>query len=178
MQRLSIVYIILLVVLLQFFSCGELKKKEKPTREPERLKEALLKANQALSDSEEKRIQAFLDRYRWPVKKTASGLYYYIYASVDEPERPVSGSTITAAYRVQLLNGQVLYDSEKDGLLRITLGKGEAITGLEEGIFLLGKGEKAKFIIPSHLAFGLLGDQKKIPQRASLVYDVSLVSFE
>ena len=36
-------------------------------------------------------------------------------------------------------------------------------------------GDKAKFIIPSHLAFGLLGDENKIPKRATLVYDVELI---
>ncbi len=167
-----------MLVSLQLISCGELNKNDKPDPEPDRLKEAFLKANQSLSRSEEKRIQAFLERYRWSVTKTSSGLYYYIYSRNDHAEKPVSGSTITAAYRVQLLNGELLYDSGKDGLMKITLGKGEAVNGLEEGFFLLGKGEKAKFIIPSHLAFGLLGDQKKIPQRATLVYDVSLISIE
>jgi FKBP-type peptidyl-prolyl cis-trans isomerase len=40
---------------------------------------------------------------------------------------------------------------------------------------LMKEGEKAIFIIPSHLAFGLLGDENKIPKRATLVYDVELV---
>jgi len=46
---------------------------------------------------------------------------------------------------------------------------------LEEGLLLLHQGDKAKFIIPSHLAYGLLGDQKQIPPGATLVYDVELI---
>jgi FKBP-type peptidyl-prolyl cis-trans isomerase len=39
-------------------------------------------------------------------------------------------------------------------------------------------GDRAKFIVPSHLAFGLLGDQNKIPQHATLVYDIELVKIK
>jgi FKBP-type peptidyl-prolyl cis-trans isomerase FkpA len=47
--------------------------------------------------------------------------------------------------------------------------------GLEEGILLMHKGGKAKFILPSHLAFGLIGDQNKIPGKSTLIYDVNLI---
>jgi FKBP-type peptidyl-prolyl cis-trans isomerase len=39
-------------------------------------------------------------------------------------------------------------------------------------------GDRAKFIVPSHLAFGLLGDQKMIPPQATLVYDVELINLK
>jgi len=39
-------------------------------------------------------------------------------------------------------------------------------------------GDRAKFIIPSHLAFGLIGDQKKIRHKATLVYDLEFVSMK
>ena len=56
-----------------------------------------------------------------------------------------------------------------------TVGKGEVISGLEEGILLLHIGDKAKFIIPSHLAYGLLGDDNEIPTKATLIYDIEVV---
>jgi FKBP-type peptidyl-prolyl cis-trans isomerase len=40
---------------------------------------------------------------------------------------------------------------------------------------LMRTGSRAKLIVPSHLAFGLLGDLKKIPEQAVLVYDIELV---
>ena len=39
-------------------------------------------------------------------------------------------------------------------------------------------GDIAKFILPSHLAFGLLGDEEKIPKRATLVYHVELLTIK
>ena len=70
------------------------------------------------------------------------------------------------------------YNSDKDGLKLIELGKAEVESGLEEGILLMKVGDKAKLVIPSHLAFGLLGDENKIPKRATLIYDVELVEIK
>jgi len=40
------------------------------------------------------------------------------------------------------------------------------------------QGDRAKLIVPSHLAFGLLGDLKKIPAGATLVYDIEILGKE
>jgi FKBP-type peptidyl-prolyl cis-trans isomerase len=40
------------------------------------------------------------------------------------------------------------------------------------------KGEKAKFILPSHLAHGLVGDLQKIPPLSILVLDVELIDLQ
>jgi FKBP-type peptidyl-prolyl cis-trans isomerase len=46
---------------------------------------------------------------------------------------------------------------------------------LEEGILLLKKGSKATFIMPPHLAHGLLGDDDRIPSRAILRYEIEVI---
>jgi FKBP-type peptidyl-prolyl cis-trans isomerase FkpA len=77
-----------------------------------------------------------------------------------------------------LLNGDLAYSSGQTGPKEFEIGHGGVESGLEEGILLLHVGDHAKFIVPSHLAFGLLGDQNKIPQRATLVYDIELVKLK
>ena len=51
-------------------------------------------------------------------------------------------------------------------------------TGLHEGIKYMKVGEKAKMILPSHLAHGLIGDSKKIPPRSTIVYDIELLDLK
>jgi FKBP-type peptidyl-prolyl cis-trans isomerase len=46
--------------------------------------------------------------------------------------------------------------------------------GLNEGLRLLKPGGEAIFIIPSFLAYGLLGDRKMIPSRAIIVYSIKV----
>ena len=55
------------------------------------------------------------------------------------------------------------------------VGNATVISGLEEGILLLRQGDRAKFIIPSHLAYGLIGDQNNVGSKTTLVYDIDLV---
>ncbi len=85
---------------------------------------------------------------------------------------PRKGKLVTISYSVSLLTGEriILPGTEKD----FALGYSKVESGLEEGILMMRQGDHARFIIPSHLAFGLLGDMNKIPPRASLVYELEL----
>ena len=55
------------------------------------------------------------------------------------------------------------------------MGVGQVISGWDEGIGLLGEGAKAKFVIPSDLAYGNAGAGGVIPPNASLVFEVELI---
>jgi FKBP-type peptidyl-prolyl cis-trans isomerase len=90
----------------------------------------------------------------------------------------VKGMQASVRFTLRLLNGQQIYSSDSAGLKEITLGYSGVETGLEEGLLHLHQGDRAKFIIPSYLAFGLLGDQHKIPPGATLVYDLELVDLK
>jgi FKBP-type peptidyl-prolyl cis-trans isomerase len=58
------------------------------------------------------------------------------------------------------------------------VGQGEVEPGLDEGIRLLHSGDKARFILPPHLAYGLIGDENKIPARSVIVYDLTVLSVD
>lgn len=178
MSDLSVKSLRLIILLLLFAvvpSCQEEKPKSPDTSHERELKESMIKANKSLTRSEEEGIEAFISRYAWSMEKTGTGLRYMIYHHT-QGEMARKGDKIKLNYSLMLLNGSPLYSSKDNGPMEFELGKGKMITGLEEGIFLLRLGERAKFIIPSHLAFGLLGDQGKIPPKATLVYDVELTS--
>jgi len=46
---------------------------------------------------------------------------------------------------------------------------------LNEGLRMLKQGAEATFILPPFMAFGLIGDGKKIPSRSILVYNVTIL---
>ncbi len=50
--------------------------------------------------------------------------------------------------------------------------------GLDEGIQLLHKGEKAKFIIPYQLAFGEKGIPPSIPGKTDIIFDVEITDVQ
>jgi len=90
-------------------------------------------------------------------------------------ERAVKGKKATIRYEVRLINGNLCYSSAQQGPKEFTIGHSGIEVGTEEGILLMHVGDRAKFIVPSHLAFGLLGDQDKIPPQSTLIYDIELL---
>lgn len=141
------------------------------------LKEPLIKSNKYLTRSEKEDIDDFVKRYGWELESTGTGLLYQI----DERgsgKKIQYGNIVKANYQVKLLSGEKVYDSEQDGILEFKVGKGGVPAGIEEGIIMLRLHDRAKFILPSHLAYGLLGDSYRIPPRSVLVYEMEIVEIK
>ncbi len=130
----------------------------------------LLAFNRKLLKQEKEEIDAFIKAKKWKMKATGTGLRYQILAK-GSGKRAHTGQIAKIDYRVKLLDGQKIYS----GVKSFKIGYGGVESGLEEGILLLKKDNVARFILPSHLAYGLSGDGNKIPPRASLIYYVKLL---
>lgn len=150
------------------------KKQDAEDFNKKQLKQHLERANKYLVKAEEQNIRDYITRYNYDMNETGSGLFYQIYKSSDG-EQADKGKIAQLNFTVSLLNGKKVYSSDKEGIKEFLIGKGGVESGLEEGILLMKTGEKARFIIPSHLAYGLLGDLDKIPEKATIIYDVELV---
>lgn len=160
-----------------FSACGNNNENKYDTYNENKydIKKTLEKANQHLAKVEETEINDFIKRYSWKMNITNTGLRYMIYKKSNSNITPKNGSIVTINYSSSLINGVNCYSSDSTGPKIFELGKGQVETGLEEGILLLNKGDKAKFIIPSYLAYGLPGDLNKIPKKATIIYDVELL---
>lgn len=169
----AVVTVLTLAVIL-LASCNQ-PSPERKLPDPGQVREPLLKANKEAVQTENEQIRDFLRRYKWPMQETGSGLLYHIYVNGSGPEVE-NGDLVEISYVISLLNGDTVYNSAEKGSLVFVSGRAQVISGLEEGILLLKKGDRAKFIIPSHLAFGLIGDQDKIGQKATLVYDINVIN--
>jgi FKBP-type peptidyl-prolyl cis-trans isomerase len=168
--------VILILLSALIFSCRPEapRKAEIPAS---KLKEPLIRANQELVSTESEQIADFLRRYKWEVTETGSGLRYMVYRQ-GSGQQVLKGDEVYLAYTLTFLTGDTVYSSRDKGNLIFISGKAQVISGLEEGILLLCEGDRAKFIIPSHLAYGLIGDQDKIGSKATLVYDVELLKIK
>lgn len=138
-------------------------------------REELVNVNRQLVAREADLIESYSRRRGWNMEKTGSGLHYQVYEN-GSGEKVETGSRVEIAYTVSLLDGTVCYSSESDGNKVFRPGQGETEAGLEEGILLLRQGDKARFVIPSYLAHGLIGDQNRIPPRAIIVYELEVIN--
>lgn len=107
---------------------------------------------------------------------TSSGLRFKIEEKGDGPKAE-KGKTVSVHYKGMLPDGSVFDSSfKRNQPIDFALGKGQVISGWDEGIQLLHVGDKARFVIPSHLAYGERGAGGAIPPNATLIFDVELVA--
>ena len=78
-------------------------------------------------------------------------------------------------FELRSIAGDVIYSSENDGVKSFVIGDGSVEAGLDEAVRHLHRGDLAKVIIPSHLGYGLHGDDRSIPEYATLVYVIKIL---
>jgi FKBP-type peptidyl-prolyl cis-trans isomerase len=165
-----------LIFAMSFMACKNETQPDGQTK-PAINKDKLVKVNKNLVRSEDQQIEDFILRYRWDMQTTGTGLRQMIYKH-GTGSAVMQGDTVTIRFSVGFLNGETCYSSDNEGLKTFIAGNGAVERGLDEGILLMKKGDHAKFILPSHLAFGLAGDGRKIPAKATLVYDIELIEIK
>lgn len=157
------------VKLVSFKSSAELKQKEEEA------------AAQQITEDDRK-LQAYFSEKGLKPQKTESGLYYIIDkegagAAIEK------GQIVTVNYTGKNLEGET-FDSNVDPEFQhvqpftFPVGMGQVIKGWDEGIMLLKKGSKARFFIPSPLAYGQNSMGDKIGPNEILVFDVAVTNVE
>lgn len=123
----------------------------------------------AKNESEMKNLSAGFE-------KTKSGLRYQIIQK-GKGKKSEKGKQVSVHYKGQLADGTVFDSSyQRKQPIEFVLGIGQVIKGWDEGIQLMHVGDKARFVIPSDLAYGSQGAGGVIPPDAILIFDVELMN--
>jgi len=119
--------------------------------------------------------EAIMEKLAAGFDKTESGLRYKMIQKGDG-KKAENGKTVSVHYSGQLEDGKVFDSSySRKKPIEFPLGRGNVIEGWDEGIALLQVGDKARFVIPSHLGYGSSGAGGVIPPDATLIFDVELM---
>lgn len=167
----------LLLLLCFCQSCGDGHKKttKNTNLKSKEFQDKLINANKMYVRKESDEIDQYIAHRGWKMTMTGTGLRYMItqkgngIAAIPEKHAKVN-------YKISLLDGTLCYSSDSTGAKVFLIGHDNVESGLHEGIQLLHVGDKAVFILPSHLAHGLMGDDSKIPPKSSVIYDIELLS--
>lgn len=168
---MKVIFIFLITGLISFSCKNNVADKRIDQSE---INEKFMLMNRKLIENESKKINDFIKARSFNTTLTGTGLRYQIYKH-GNGEKPGVFSDVEIIYKVFLLDGTLCYSSDSSSPTKIRLGVGEQVRGLEEGILLMLPGDKARLILPSHLAYGMSGDQGKIPPGSALFYEVELL---
>jgi len=139
-----------------------------------RTRKELVEENKRNHQEEIAVIKNFIAASAWPMQETTTGLHYWIYEQ-GNGKKAQKDDRVMITYSISLLDGTLCYQTNTENAKEIHIGHGNIESGLHEALQLMHAGDKARFIFPSHLAFGLTGDSQKIPQRATLLYDIHML---
>lgn len=129
----------------------------------------LLEINQNLAVKEDSVLKAYV-QHDTSFKKNELGFWYKI-SNSDKHNLIKNKTNCIFTCKLMLLNGKVLQVDEKN----IIIGKRQVVTGLEEGLKLMHKGESATFIIPWYLGYGMKGNEPLVPPYTTLIYQIKLL---
>ncbi len=179
-----LINLVLLSTLLGIFSCSRSYREEDLTQQTlskedslrikeEKIEKRLEKNNQIVVKKEIERIKSYVARNSWHVEEV-DGIFLEI-ISQNKGKKLQNAEIISLNYECFLLNGTKVYDSEKDGKLNIKIGSESSCPlGLQIALTHLYHNCKARVIIPSSLAYGLSGDNNKIPPSSTLIYEIEV----
>lgn len=158
-------------------ACGDSQKKsaQNINIQSKEFQDKLIDANKMYVKQESDEIDQYVRHRAWNMTTTGTGLRYMIIKQGDG-EKAITDKFALVNYKVSLLDGTVCYSSDSTGARDFLVGQDNVESGLHEAIQLMNVGSKAVFILPSHLAHGLIGDENKIPPKSSVIYEIELLA--
>lgn len=124
---------------------------------------------------ERESIMAYIKDRKLDLQRTGTGLYYKL-SKDSASERISTGDDVTFEYDMYLMNGTLIHSSSTEGNRKLLVDREDAEIGIHEILKLMSVGDEGLFILPSHLAFGVAGDQNKIPPKTALVYELKILT--
>lgn len=168
-------FFLLFIYVFQSCSDGHKKTSQHTNIHSKGFQDKLVNANKMYVKQESDEIDQYVKHRGWKMSTTGTGLRYMITKMGNGRAAEVE-KYAKVNYKISLLDGTLCYSSDSTGAKVFLIGRDNVETGLHEGIQLLHVGDKAVFILPSHLAHGLMGDNSKIPAKSSVIYDIELLS--
>lgn len=141
-------------------------------------KEEKMKKIAAMTEDEYKTYMFNEVKAKYPTAQLSPSGLVYIIENPGTGPKPVQGTPMSVHYRGTFRADGKQFDASYDRgqPMDFKFIDNKMIPGFEEGLGMLGKGGKAKFIIPYFQAYGKAGRPGAIPPYSDLVFDVEIIN--
>jgi gliding motility-associated peptidyl-prolyl isomerase len=167
----------LLVVALTIFiaSCSEKQARQPISHSSGTFMKESIDRNKKLNEQEKLAITKIIQKdTAFLYNRSEKGFWYAYENKSTENVFPVKGDVVNFDYEITDLYGNTIYSAEELKTQTYHVDKQNIMSGLRNGIKLMHKGDKVKFIFPSQSAYGYHGDDKKIGTNQPIICLVTL----
>jgi len=165
-----------LLGLLSFVSCKEPVARMPIIRNTNADYKITINWNKALVALQDKAFMQFIKEN--PNKHYFNSNLGFWYAYIKQNKRtkytPKPSDNLIYTYQIAAINGNIIYSYKDIGEQTYKVDKEQIISGLQKGLKLMHENDTIQFLFPSFLAYGVLGDRKKIKTNQPLIYTVYL----
>ncbi len=170
----KLIYTILLLIIIA--SCAKKSEPRKPISQSSGsfMKESV-ERNKKIVASEELILRDIIKKDTANVyKNSEKGYWYTLLEKGKDSIKAIKGDLLSFEYEVQDVKGNSIYSLDEIGPQKYLVDKETIIKGFQDGLKRLHKGDKAKFLFPSNLAYGYNGDQDKITGNQPIICIVKI----
>jgi gliding motility-associated peptidyl-prolyl isomerase len=135
--------------------------------------------NKKMIKGEENQIAAVIkrDSSKQYIPSKKGYWYYYESRNLKDTLTPTKGDVALFDYEIKDLNGKIIYSKEELERQIYKVDKQDIMMGLRDGIKIMRKKEKIRFLFTSHMGYGYHGDNNKIGTNQPLFCTVTLYDF-
>lgn len=169
--------IITIIVSILFVNCSRQQEARKPLSvKTGSFISASIQRNKKMVANEEDSIKQYISKDTLNQYTASQKGYWFTVLKKGYGNAPQVAEKVSYQYSVLDMSGNVLYDSI--AIPSYIVDKENIIMGLRDGIKKMNKGAQYRFLFPSRLAYGYLGDQNKIGKNQPLRFEVTLLKIE
>ncbi len=167
--------ILLVAVTIFIASCSEKQARQPISHSSGTFMKESIDRNKKLNEQEKMAINKIIQKdTAFIYNRSEKGFWYAYETKSTENVFPVKGDVVNFDYEITDLYGNTIYSAEELKTQTYHVDKQNIMSGLRNGIKLMHKGDKVKFIFPSQSAYGYHGDDKKIGTNQPIICLVTL----
>jgi gliding motility-associated peptidyl-prolyl isomerase len=167
--------ILLVAATIFIASCSEKQARQPISHSSGTFMKESIDRNKKLNEQEKIAITKIIQKdTAFIYNRSEKGFWYAYETKSTENVFPVKGDIVNFDYEITDLYGNTIYSAEELKPQTYYVDKQNIMNGLRNGIKLMHKGDKVKFIFPSQSAYGYHGDDKKIGTNQPIICLVTL----
>lgn len=106
-------------------------------------------------------------------QQTSAGFWIHFIKQNNNPKAK-ENDYVDYTAQIKTLDNKLIYDFTEFGNKKVYLGKTHEIRGIDSALRMMGKADEVVLLLPSFVAYGVYGDEKKIGFNVPILVELKL----